>query len=88
MSRDNLRRDLSGWSPSPVFDVNPNSVIGVERKTSVNFTALPGEARDALFAITPYFDLNSDEAQGIWDCVIDGVFSWRAVAKASRCARA
>ena len=65
-----------------MFDVNPNSVIGVERKTSVNFTALPGEARDALFAITPYFDLNSDEAQGIWDCVIDGVFSWRAVAQA------
>ena len=78
-----LRHD-SGWSLSPIFDVNPNPDLAAHRTTSINFATDRDGARDGLVEVSASFGLSKDRAASIWAEVCAGVAKWKDVAHAYR----
>jgi serine/threonine-protein kinase HipA len=76
-----LRRG-SGWSLSPIFDVNPNPDLAAHRTTSINFATDRNGARDGLVEVSASFGLSKDRAASIWAQVRAGVANWKDVAHA------
>jgi serine/threonine-protein kinase HipA len=88
-SDDHLRnhgflRIGSGWTLSPVFDVNPNPDATAPRSTSINFESDPSRTLEALFEAAPIFGLPASQASDIWSDVRAGVNGWRSVAKLNK----
>jgi serine/threonine-protein kinase HipA len=76
-------RQRSGWSLSPIFDVNPNPDITATRSTSINFESNPDQTLAALFEAAPIFGVSRDRASEIWDQVRTGVNGWKDAAIAN-----
>lgn len=73
----------SGWTLSPIFDVNPNPLENSPRSTSLNFEVDRGSVLDTLFETAPRFGLTHDEAVRSWHAVGDAVAQWRDIAAAN-----
>ncbi|MGC9220831.1 MAG: type II toxin-antitoxin system HipA family toxin [Solirubrobacteraceae bacterium] len=74
-----LRKTDSGWSLSPVFDVNPNPEPGEFRTTLGGGDGEdPGVLLDATVAAT--FRLKQEQAKAVVREVADALASWREVA--------
>ncbi len=69
-----------GWELSPMFDVNPNPDMSVQRATSIGYETRVSQEREALLSIVDEFGLQQQEATTIWDEVASGVASWSDVA--------
>lgn len=76
-------RQRSGWSLSPIFDVNPNPDITATRSTSINFESNPDQTLAALFEAAPIFGVSRDRTSEIWDQVRTGVNGWKDAAIAN-----
>lgn len=70
----------SGWTVSPVFDLNPNPHASEARTTSIGFRSDPSQEREALLEVAAEFRLDAAMAASVWDEVMLGVRGWRAAA--------
>lgn len=73
-------RDGSGWSLSPVFDVNPNPDVAEPRVTSIAWTSDRFEEIGALMSSASEFGLNDTRARQILREVEQATRDWRDVA--------
>ena len=73
-----LRRD-AGWCLSPVFDVNPNPILGETRATSIAGAGSADEV-DGLMALTADCGLSLAAARVIVAEVLEATAGWREVA--------
>ncbi len=73
----------SGWSLSPLFDVNPNPEPGAGRVTSVAFAVTRRDALASLMESAGSFGLTAGQATAGWAGVRSVVSDWRAVARAN-----
>lgn len=70
----------SGWTLSPMFDVNPDPDPDAHRATSIGYTTTRPEGFDALLNSVADFGLDADEGRQILLEVSAAVSEWRAVA--------
>jgi serine/threonine-protein kinase HipA len=71
----------SGWTLSPVYDVNPDPDAAAQRVTSIAGATTSEASVDALFASAANFDLAEHEASSVWREVLEVVAGWRQVAE-------
>ncbi len=76
-----LLRAGSGWSLSPVFDVNPNPEPGAGRVTSIAFAVTRRDALASLLDSAGSFGMTADQAAERWARIRSVVYDWRAVAR-------
>ena len=73
-------RETSGWSLSPVFDVNPNPIVSEQRVTGIGGARSRTDELNGLMTYAETFDLSTREAQQILREVSDAAADWRRVA--------
>ena len=77
-------RAPGGWTLSPVFDVNPNPLIGRGRVTSIGGSVRPDDEVEALREVAGEFRLGEKEARSIILDVVGALDAWRDVAASNR----
>lgn len=70
-----------GWRLAPAFDLNPMPGDRRESKTWLTEDSGPIDSRELLMEGAPYFRLNLEEAMATWEEVVQGVASWRSLAR-------
>jgi serine/threonine-protein kinase HipA len=73
-------RAPGGWTLSPVFDVNPNPVIGRGRVTSIGGSVGVDDEIEAIRDVAGAFRLQENESRAIVLDVVEALSSWREVA--------
>lgn len=73
-------RAPGGWTLSPVFDVNPNPLIGRRRVTSIGGSVGADDEVEALCEVAGEFRLSKKEARSVLLEVVDALGAWRHVA--------
>lgn len=73
-------RAPGGWKLSPVFDVNPNPLIGRGRVTSIGGAVAPEDEIEALRDVADAFRLTEIQAQAIRTEVVEALEGWRTIA--------
>lgn len=74
-------RGLTGWSLSPLFDVNPNPDVSARRQITIGFTDEWEGEIDGLMDAAPVFGLKPVETEKILAEVFAATKDWRRVAK-------
>jgi len=69
-----------GWRLAPVFDLNPNPLLGTARQTSIHFDASERGAREALRAFAISLGLDESTVRSVVTAVNDAILSWRTCA--------
>lgn len=75
-----LRRD-SGWEMSPVFDINPQPDLHVQRQTAINGATEAEHEAEALMELAPYCGLSATRAKEITAEVLEATSTWSPVAR-------
>ena len=78
-----LIRGVSGWTLSPVFDVNPNPNLAEDRTTGIGGARNWRDEPRGLMAYADVFGLTHAAAAHIAQEVIDAVAQWRRLAGVS-----
>ncbi len=73
-------RARQGWRLSPVFDVNPNPVLGEARATTIAAADGPEREVAALETHAPEFRMSTAEARAALRRIHDVLADWRSVA--------
>lgn len=72
----------AGWELSPVFDLNPEPDLAVQRQTAVNGVTEAELEAEALLELAPLCHLSSSDARTILSEVTEAVGLWRECAVA------
>lgn len=75
-----LRRE-NGWEMSPVFDINPQPDLHVQRQTAINGATEAEHEAEALMELASYCGLSVAQAKQITAEVLDATSTWREVAR-------
>lgn len=73
-------RAEAGWELSPVFDINPEPDLSVERQTAINGVSVADHEAEALLELGPLCHLTAAAAREILVEVAEAVASWRDLA--------
>lgn len=75
-----LRDGPSGWRLSPVFDVNPNPDVGIQRATGIGGAHRQDDELEGLMTYADSFRVTAADAKQILREVLDATSDWRHVA--------
>ena len=75
-----LRAGPSGWTLSPVFDVNPNPDTGVQRVTGIGGATRRSDELEGLMAYAGTFRVGVGDVKVIVREVLEAISGWRQVA--------
>ncbi|GAA1845778.1 type II toxin-antitoxin system HipA family toxin [Brevibacterium marinum] len=70
-------RGEAGWELSPVFDINPEPSLVVERQTAINGATEADQEPEALLELAPLCHLTTHAAREILNEVAEAVAGWR-----------
>lgn len=74
-------RTASGWTLSPVFDVNPNPDEREGRQTAISGAVSRDEEVASLLLCAPVFGLDDSQARSVLGEVSEATRNWREVAR-------
>jgi len=70
----------TGWTRSPIFDVNPDPNPRAARATSIAGATEAAACLEALFDSAASFDLDQSQATKLWQALLEVSSRWRQVA--------
>lgn len=76
-----LRADRSGWTLSPVFDLNPNPAPGTKFLSTAIDVDDTTASIEALMLVASYFRLSAATAGSVLGSVLEATDRWREIAR-------